>query len=232
MDLGARIAEHRTYLIRRAIWLGVAPQDAEDIVGDVVVTALSKAGEFVDINLRGWLNIILGFHFKHYRRKQLRRRREFGLVGDGEDGLEIAFDIPVPGSQLPALQLGEALRALASLPERDRDIIETVTICGMTYADYAAKCAIPIGTVKSRLSRAHEVFQSRVAEGAGAHRAAPASAKATPRARQSTAVDTRAAERRAPAAAGFPPAAQDRTPRRGARRPHPAISHPRSWPVP
>jgi RNA polymerase sigma-70 factor, ECF subfamily len=169
MDLGPRIADHRINLIRRAVWLGVAPQDADDVVHDVVITALSKSGEYVEDNFRGWLKAILGFHVWDYHRRRARRRRqEISLISDGEDGQEISHDIALPGSQLPALELFEALRALASLPEHYRDIIESVTMCGMRYSDYADRRGIPLGTVKSRLARAHELLRHRFAEGVGA----------------------------------------------------------------
>ena len=49
-------------------------------------------------------------------------------------------------SQLAAVQ-----RALAQLPEEQREVVVLITIEGLGYADAAAILDLPIGTVSSRL---------------------------------------------------------------------------------
>mgnify|MGYP005863869435 CR=1 FL=1 len=45
-------------------------------------------------------------------------------------------------------------RALAALPEAQRDVVVLVDVEGLAYAEAAAALGIPVGTVMSRLHRA------------------------------------------------------------------------------
>ena len=51
-------------------------------------------------------------------------------------------------------RLRRALGALAELSSRDRDLLELATWSGLSEAELAAALSIPVGTLKSRLSRA------------------------------------------------------------------------------
>jgi RNA polymerase sigma-70 factor, ECF subfamily len=57
-----------------------------------------------------------------------------------------------------AVQLHELDRALAQVPEEQRQVILLVGLEGMSYEDAAAILQIPIGTVRSRLSRGRDAF--------------------------------------------------------------------------
>ena len=48
----------------------------------------------------------------------------------------------------------EVLTAIQSLPERDREVLALVAWAGLTYEQAAAALDVPVGTVRSRLSRA------------------------------------------------------------------------------
>lgn len=50
----------------------------------------------------------------------------------------------------------ELLRALARLPRRDQDVLVLCGWCELSYEDVAAALGIPVGTVRSRLSRARQ----------------------------------------------------------------------------
>lgn len=51
-------------------------------------------------------------------------------------------------------QMAAALAAIADLPERERDVFELVVWAGESYGAAAAALGVPIGTIRSRLSRA------------------------------------------------------------------------------
>jgi RNA polymerase sigma-70 factor (ECF subfamily) len=55
-----------------------------------------------------------------------------------------------------ALQLRDLERALAQLPAEQRQVILLVGLEGMRYEEVATVLGIPIGTVRSRLSRGRE----------------------------------------------------------------------------
>ena len=51
-------------------------------------------------------------------------------------------------------QMAAVLEAIAALPEREREVFELVVWAGESYEATAAALTIPVGTVRSRLSRA------------------------------------------------------------------------------
>jgi DNA-directed RNA polymerase specialized sigma24 family protein len=58
-----------------------------------------------------------------------------------------------------ARQLHELDRALAQVPEEQRQVILLVGLEGMSYEDAAAILHIPVGTVRSRLSRGRDALR-------------------------------------------------------------------------
>jgi RNA polymerase sigma-70 factor (ECF subfamily) len=55
--------------------------------------------------------------------------------------------------------LREVDRALAQLPQEHRQVILLVGLEGMSYEDAAAILHIPVGTVRSRLSRGRDALR-------------------------------------------------------------------------
>lgn len=51
-------------------------------------------------------------------------------------------------------RMREVLTAIQALPEREREVLALVAWAGLTYEQAAAALDIPVGTVRSRLSRA------------------------------------------------------------------------------
>jgi DNA-directed RNA polymerase specialized sigma24 family protein len=58
-----------------------------------------------------------------------------------------------------SLQLRDLERAIRLLPEEQRQVILLVGLEGMRYEEVAAVLDIPIGTVRSRLSRGREMLR-------------------------------------------------------------------------
>jgi RNA polymerase sigma-70 factor (ECF subfamily) len=58
-----------------------------------------------------------------------------------------------------ALQIRDLERAMATLPEGQRQVILLVGLEGMRYEEVATILRIPIGTVRSRLSRGRETLR-------------------------------------------------------------------------
>ncbi len=58
-----------------------------------------------------------------------------------------------------SLQLRDLERAIARLPDEQRQVILLVGLEGMPYEEAAAVLGIPIGTVRSRLSRGRDMLR-------------------------------------------------------------------------
>jgi RNA polymerase sigma-70 factor (ECF subfamily) len=135
---------------------------AQDLIQDTLVRAYEAYlnGKFDGGNPRPWLLRILTNLFinDHRRRKKWDAGVDVDtLTSSGETGPVQTHAAPgdTPGFDLLAATLDEELeRALASLPEPMRLAIVLVDMEGLDYAEAAKALGVPVGTVRSRLSRA------------------------------------------------------------------------------
>lgn len=141
------ILGHLPALHRYALALARNFHAAEDLVHDTVVKAYSCIDKFqLGSNLRAWLFTILRNTFYSGMRKQ---RRE---ISDPE-GVYAATLVSMPEHD-GRLAMNEFLKAFEQLSPEHRDIVTLVGVSGHSYEDASKIIGIPVGTAKSRLSRA------------------------------------------------------------------------------
>jgi len=121
---------------------------ADDLVQDTLVRAIAKQHLWQPgTNLRSWLFTLM--HNQHVN--DVRRSVARGGISHAVDELH---DNRASASDAEAsLQLRDLERALGKLLIEQREIILLVALEGMSYADVAEVVGIPVGTVRSRLSR-------------------------------------------------------------------------------
>ncbi|MCT8997952.1 sigma-70 family RNA polymerase sigma factor [Chelativorans intermedius] len=135
-----------------AISLAKDADRADDLVQETLVKAWSKQDSFQPgTNLRAWLFTILRNEFYSQMRK---RRRE---VEDAEGTM--TESLSVRPSQESSSDLADFCKALALLPEDQREAIILVGASGFSYEEAAAICGCAVGTIKSRVSRARARLQ-------------------------------------------------------------------------
>ena len=130
-------------------------------------------------DLRAWLFTIL--HNQHVN--DIRRAVREGFCVPVE---EVAPILTVSPNALASLQLRDLEREIAMLPEEQRKVILLVGLEGMSYQKVAAILRVPIGTVRSRLSRGRGMLRRRMNVTRGL-------ARDTPRKRVNTRAESRAA---------------------------------------
>jgi RNA polymerase sigma-70 factor (ECF subfamily) len=141
------ILEHLPALHRYALGLVRNFHTAQDLVHDTVVKAYASIDKFLPAsNLRAWLFTILRNTFYSQMRKQKRE------VAD-PDGLYAAALVTHPEHDA-RLAMGEFLNAFKQLSCEHRDIITLVGVAGHSYSVASDIIGVPVGTAKSRLSRA------------------------------------------------------------------------------
>jgi RNA polymerase sigma-70 factor (ECF subfamily) len=98
-------------------------------------------------NLRAWLFTLM--HNQHVNdvRRNVRTGQEIDIDSDGARSLRATTD--PSGSR----QLMELERALGQLAVEQRQVILLIGMEGMSYEEAASICAVPVGTIRSRLSR-------------------------------------------------------------------------------
>ena len=62
-------------------------------------------------------------------------------------------------------RMRRVLAAIEELPQHERDVLALVAWAGLTYEQAAAALAVPVGTVRSRLSRARKRLSLPESEG-------------------------------------------------------------------
>jgi RNA polymerase sigma-70 factor (ECF subfamily) len=126
---------------------------ADDLVQSCLVRAIAKEHLWEPgTDLRAWLFTIL--HNQNVN--EIRRSVREGVVVAVEDVAPALTVAPRAGA---SLQLRDLERAIRLLPEEQRQVILLVGLEGMRYEEVAAVLDIPIGTVRSRLSRGREMLR-------------------------------------------------------------------------
>jgi len=119
---------------------------ADDLVQDTVVQALGALSQFQPgTNLKAWLFTILRNQFFAQAR---RRKREAELLQAHFQPEETI----VSGDDLA--DIGDLQRMLWTLPPLLREALVLVGAQELSYDEAAAICAVPVGTMKARVSRA------------------------------------------------------------------------------
>jgi RNA polymerase sigma-70 factor (ECF subfamily) len=126
---------------------------ADDLVQDSLTRALDKFHLWQEgTDLRAWLFTILHNQYVNHVRRAVREGIAVGL-SDSEPLLTRA---PHQGQRL---ELRDLERAIAKLPEEQRAAILLVGLEGMRYEEVAVVLDVPVGTIRSRLSRGREALR-------------------------------------------------------------------------
>jgi RNA polymerase sigma-70 factor (ECF subfamily) len=126
---------------------------ADDLVQSSLVRALEKQHLWQPgSNLRAWLFTIL--HNQHVNDvRHSLRQGSFGPVEDAEPVWRVE---PVVDA---SLQLRDLQRGINTLSHEQREVLLLVGLEGMRYEQVATILGIPVGTVRSRLSRARTTLR-------------------------------------------------------------------------
>jgi RNA polymerase sigma-70 factor, ECF subfamily len=152
-DLKWAIARQIPHLRRFAFALTRDPNEADDVVQDCLERALRKRSLWSRKgSLRSWLfSMLYRTHIDH-RRRQSR----FGATVGPEAIDSVASQPPDQDHRVECRDIGESLDRL---PEEQRVVILLVALEGLSYDEAAEILNVPIGTVRSRLSRGRHTLR-------------------------------------------------------------------------
>lgn len=140
-----------------ARWLTHDPQDAEDVVQDACLRAMTYIASLRGEDGRAWFLTIVRHAFYAW----LARNRPALMVRDDE----VALDLLVDGADTPEEALVRKVEqvaldaAVAALPLPFREVIVLRELEDLSYQDIARVTEVPVGTVMSRLSRARRLLR-------------------------------------------------------------------------
>ena len=163
-DAGAfnRLVEHyQTSIYNAALRMVGDPAIAEDITQDTFVSAFRALHTFAAGNFRAWLfRIATNACRDHLRSAQVRRNTSLdALVESPAFGLTSEQETPEEFAVRRELS-GFIQQALMTLPPDQRMVLILVDIQAFSYEEAARVLKKPVGTVKSRLSRAREAMRA------------------------------------------------------------------------
>jgi RNA polymerase sigma-70 factor, ECF subfamily len=169
-------------LRRYARYLRGEPDHAEDLVQECLLRAMEKIDTWQPgTDLRAWLFVILrNCHINEIR-------REHRMVSIDDESSASGPTLTVPSNQETRVALAEVRNAHLSLREEHREVLRLVVIEGLQYKEASAILDVPLGTVRSRLSRARQALRQALDAGHGAyvggyhHRAASTGRRPQPR---------------------------------------------------
>ncbi len=134
---------------------------ADDLAQDAMMKAWSARDKFkAGTNFRAWVLTIVRNQFYSDKRRSWRQ---------AEWDQELAErTLPAVDNQEQIVALDELRRALAELPDDQREALILVGAGGYSYEEASEICGCAIGTVKSRVSRARLALEGIMKAGPAA----------------------------------------------------------------
>jgi RNA polymerase sigma factor (sigma-70 family) len=150
---GAIFDRHGSTLLR-FLARRVDPAEAEDLLGEVFRIAFERRSAFEPgrDSARPWLyGIAAHLVARHYRSEARRRRAMARVAADrllDDDPAERAVAVTDACALWPRV-----MDAIETLPEAERQVLLLFAWEELSYGEIAQALGIPVGTVRSRLSR-------------------------------------------------------------------------------
>ncbi|HEV7216562.1 MAG TPA: sigma-70 family RNA polymerase sigma factor [Chloroflexota bacterium] len=134
---------------------------AEEVLQDTLLVVWRSASGFRgSASVRTWL-----FAIARRQARDRSRRRRLPIAGDKERAAAVD---PAPGPEQRAMQradLADLVQAIKELPLLQREVLALIFVHQLTYEEAAQVLAVPLGTVKSRLSLARRALHRRYQHG-------------------------------------------------------------------
>lgn len=133
-----------------ALSLTQRSQHADDLVQDTLLKALSNLDKFQEgTNLRAWLFTILRNSF--YNDIRYTKYHQTAPLDEVSPS-----SLETRATQEKHMEFKDVMNGLNCLVPEQREAIILIAAEGLSYEEAAEVCGCPVGTVKSRLSRARQ----------------------------------------------------------------------------
>jgi RNA polymerase sigma-70 factor (ECF subfamily) len=147
------------YVVRR-----LGPDAADDIVAETFLLAFRQRDRYDPerADARPWLYGIATNLIGRHRRAEIRQYR--ALARTGADPVMESFTDRVDDRVSASAASRQLAAALAGLPAAHRDTLLLVAWGDLSYEEAARALGVPVGTVRSRLSRARSRLRRTLGE--------------------------------------------------------------------
>jgi RNA polymerase sigma-70 factor, ECF subfamily len=155
---------HLDAVYTAALRLARNPDDAKDLLQDTILRAYVFFDQFApETNCRAWLLTILYNHFRnHLRRKSLCPVTPMSDdLSERNEAAQLDGNSCNPEEIVAQRLIGRHIEAaINALPREFQEPMLLVDVQGLSYPEVAQVLAIPLGTVKSRVSRARSLLRA------------------------------------------------------------------------
>ena len=155
----AIVERHQQAVYNLALSMLRDPASAEDAAQDAFIAAYRNIGRYRGGSLSAWLLTIVANRARDRMRSPAYRRAVSldAIVEAGDPGGVWPTGEPGPADEAERGETVAAVRAaVAQLPDDQRLAVTLVDLQQLDYAEAAAVASVPVGTLKSRLSRGRE----------------------------------------------------------------------------
>ncbi|MBV8194431.1 MAG: sigma-70 family RNA polymerase sigma factor [Candidatus Dormibacteraeota bacterium] len=154
----AIVTRHQDELYTMALRILGTPHDAADVVQETFLRAFTRIPELRGATVRAWL-FRVAVNCAHDVQRRAVRRPTSPL----EDSAGNVLELPDPGlgpeaSALARERVAAIRNALLTLPPDFRTAVVLRDVNELSYEEISDALRIPVGTVKSRLSRARHML--------------------------------------------------------------------------
>ena len=152
-------------IFRYAFYMTNSKSAAEEVTQEVFISLLREKGSYRPE--RGDLAAYAFGFARNFVRRIERRERGYQPL-TGQDVLEPSSENLMPESETLPGQIirSELVRqvqtAIASLPDHYRQVVVLCDLCELSYVEAAARLQCAVGTVRSRLNRAHALLAQKL----------------------------------------------------------------------
>lgn len=152
-------------IFRYAFYMTNSKSAAEEVTQEVFVSLLKEG-----CNYRAHLGDVAAFAFgiaRNFVRRIERRERAYQPLPSGQAIEELSGNLLSESELLPGKmirsELVEKVRlAIASLPDHYRQAVVLCDLCELSYAEAASRLQCAVGTIRSRLNRAHALLAQKL----------------------------------------------------------------------
>ena len=158
-------------IFRYAFFMTNSTTAAEEVTQEVFMSLLKEGSSYREE--KGDLGAFAFGIARNLVRRVRRRERAYQPLPNHEAVERLAASLVVEpmGLQKRVIrsQAVEQVRAaVASLPDHYRQVVILCDLCELSYAEAATRLACPVGTVRSRLNRAHALLARKLKPAGGA----------------------------------------------------------------
>jgi RNA polymerase sigma-70 factor (ECF subfamily) len=155
----------KSNVYRFALHMSGSATLAEDITQDAFLTLVEEGGKF-DESKGQVLSFLLGIARNFVRRAYRSQARSAPLVTENEQGEEVELVLEGSHDTVAEVLQGETVdlvrEAVQSLPAHYREVVVLCDLCEMSYAEASAQLDCNLGTIRSRLNRAHAMLAKKL----------------------------------------------------------------------